>query len=141
MLLSEGRLQAIRDRWEANMPERVTVLPLRQMENRPSEVEEAYPEPDEDGLTVYACRSQPGSAPAVLPVGMEATAVRWFELALPVDAVIPASCRLYHEGPGGTLGFTWNRTLNVLPPEGPRTWQARQLVTGWEAVAADAEVL
>jgi hypothetical protein len=72
---------------------------------------------------------------------METQAIRWFDLAVPVAALIPPSAKLYHEGPGGSAGFSWSRTLNVLPPEGPRTWQARQIVKCWELVAAGAEVL
>jgi hypothetical protein len=43
VLLSEAGLARIRARWEANMPERITVLPQRQTEANESEVEEAYP--------------------------------------------------------------------------------------------------
>lgn len=138
MLLSEARLDAIRQRWEANMPERITVLPQRQTYSTGAVITESYPDPSETGLTVWACRSQPGTPPNELPLGMQTTAIRWWDLAIPAAAVIPPSAKLYHQGPGGLSGFMWNRTLQVLGPEGPRTWQARQIVKCWEELASGA---
>lgn len=139
MLLSEARLDAIRARWQANMPERITVLPQRQTYAAGGATDETYPAPSEGGLTVWACRSQPGAAPTEMPVGMQTQALRWWDLTVPVAAVIPPSAKLYHEGPGGTLGYTWSRTLQVAGPEGLRTWQARQTVKCWEELASGAQ--
>lgn len=132
-LLSPQRLAAIARRWEANLDCTAIVLPQTQLAGPGGITELSYPEPDVVGLTSYRCRIQSASAPDEGTVADQERSKMWWKVTLPVVSRLRPTDRLYVSG-SDAKGNRWTRTIEVTGAQGPRTWEARREVLGWEVL-------
>jgi hypothetical protein len=128
-LLSPQRLAQIARRWEANMDCTAIILPQTQVADGVN-TSYRYPEPDESGLTSIKCRLQQGAPEEGVSADELRGRIGW-QVQCPIGTRIKPSDRLYVSGVDADLG-AYTRTLEVVGPAGPRTWEAVRILRCWE---------
>lgn len=124
-LLPTSRLTRIRQRWEANLPETCTILPLTDTRDVGAVDDLSYPDPTDPnttGLVTMKCRWRPDSAADRQNAQQDESRLTG-RLQCPVSSRLSPTDRLYVVGVDAS-GGAWSLTLEIIGPLGPRTWEA-----------------
>jgi len=121
-LLTPDRLNQIRARWEENLPETATILPLTDTRDIGAVDDLTYPDPTDSGLVTMKCRWRPDGVGKNIAIDQTQSQVTGL-LYCPVASRLSPTDRLYVTGTDAS-GASWAMTFTIVGPLGPCTWEA-----------------